>query len=191
MEASNEQKEGVSLQYEMNIPPAFATSFITFFNAQAQDILQTRSPRPVEPVLENHNANTSTQSQDTRQNEVRQRVFIAVKISKGEAFWLDPEQEKPNSKLSAVLQGLPADMIKEALKSLQWQGYIYETKPNYWYVARDLHLVDVIAYDNPSMPVYCPHCGKPVTKLYWYDAGWLCIDCLNARQHENDELAGE
>jgi len=160
-------------------------------DAQVQVSPQVFSPQPETPALENHNANTSTQSQDTRQKETLQRTFIAVKISKGEAFWLDPEQKKPNSKLSAVLQGLPADMIKEALKSLQWQGYIYETKPNYWYTARDLHLVDVVAYDNPSMSVYCPSCGKPTTRLYWYDTGWLCIDCLNSKQHQSDELFGE
>jgi hypothetical protein len=123
-----------------------------------------------------------------QQKEVLQRTFIAVKISKGDTFWADPEQEKPNRKLSSVLQGLPADMIKEALKSLQWQGYIYETKPNYWYTARDLHLVDVVYYNDPAKPVYCPSCGKPTTRLYWYDTGWLCVDCLNARQHSSDEL---
>ena len=160
-------------------------------DAQVQASPQVFSPQPETPALENHNAKTSTQPQDTRQNEVRQRVFIAVKISKGDTFWADSEQEKPNSKLSAILQGLSTDMIKEALKSLQWQGYIYETKPNYWYTVRDLHLIDVVAYDNPSMPVYCPRCGKPVTKLYWYDTGWLCVDCLNARQHQSDELFGE
>jgi len=126
-----------------------------------------------------------------QQKEVLQRTFIAVKISKNDTFWADPEQKKPNSKLSAVLQGLSAEEINAALKSLQWEGYIYETKPNYWYVARDLHFIDVVYYDDPAKPVYCPSCGKPVTKLYWYDTGWLCVDCLNSRQHQGDELSGE
>jgi len=174
------------------------SSTIPPLDAQAQANQQVSSSHPAGPAPDNHNVSTSTQAQQQatvmlskpapQQKEVLQRTFIAVKISKGEAFWADPEQEKPNSKLSSVLQGLPADVIQEALKSLQWQGYIYETRPNYWYTARDLHLVDVVYYNDPAKPVYCPSCGKPTTRLYWYDTGWLCVDCLNARQHSSDEL---
>jgi len=175
-------------------------------DTQTQANQQVFSPNPAGPAPGTHDAGTSTQTQQQamvtiseppqqqnapygptpQQKEVLQRVFIAVKLSKGEAFWLDPEQEKPNSKLSSVLQGLSADVIQEALKSLQWQGYVYETRPNYWYTARDLHLVDVVYYNDPAKPVYCPSCGKPVSKLFWYGADWLCIDCLNELQHDND-----
>jgi len=71
---------------------------------------------------------------------------------------------------------------------LQWQGYTTETKPGYWHAVKDLHLVDILAYDNPDMPVYCPRCMNPVVRLYWYDAEWLCVDCLNELQHQNDNL---
>jgi len=86
------------------------------------------------------------------------------------------------------LQGLTTGIIQEALKALQEEGYIMQVKPGYWHATKDLHLVDILAYDNPSMPVYCPNCMKPVTRLYWYDTEWLCVDCLNARQHQNEEL---
>jgi len=122
--------------------------------------------------------------------EIVQRVYLAVKLSERdyELFWSDPEQKQLNSKLTFVLQNLSIDTIKGILKALQWQGFIVETKPGYWHAVKDLHLVDILAYDNPDMPVYCPNCMKPVTRLYWYDTQWLCVDCLNERQHQNDDL---
>jgi len=118
----------------------------------------------------------------------QQRVYLAVKLSERDngPFWTDPEQKQLNSKLTFVLQNLTIDTIKDTLKALQWQGYIVETKPGYWHAVKDLHFIDVIAYYNPDMPVYCPNCMKPVTRLYWYGADWLCIDCLNELQHKND-----
>jgi len=32
------------------------------------------------------------------------------------------------------------------------------------------------------------HLGKSTSKLYDYAGDWLCVDCLNVRQHQNDEL---
>jgi len=122
--------------------------------------------------------------------EIAQRVYLAVKLSErdNEPFWSDPNLGEPNQKLYSVLQGLTTGIIQLALNALQEEGYIMQVKPNYWHATKDLHLVDVIAYDNPDMPVYCPNCMKPVTRLYWYDTEWLCVDCLNERQHQNDEL---
>ena len=105
-----------------------------------------------------------------------------------EPFWSDAELGEPNKKLYPVLQGLNTYLIQEALKALQQEGYIMEAKPGYWHAVKDLHLTEVIAYDNPDMPVYCPNCMKPVARLYWYDTEWLCADCLNERQHQNDDL---
>jgi len=45
-----------------------------------------------------------------------------------------------------------------------------------------------VIYDNPEKTVICPRCGKVVSKLYEYDGQWLCIDCLNEVQHQNDDL---
>jgi len=177
-------------------------------DAQAQANQQVLSPQPAGPALDSSQkeqttmlmvsnttqqeapAATQEQAPTLSKEEIAQRVFIAVKLSEkyNEPFWSDPELGEPNKKLYAVLQGLTTSVIQEALKSLQWQGYIYETKPNYWRVVKDLHFVDLLAYDNPDVPVYCPNCMKPVTRLYWYDTEWLCVDCLNERQHQNDEL---
>ena len=173
----------------MNIPPALATSFITFFNAQVQASMQVSSPLPAGSALDNSQQNTADKPTLTKE-ETLQRVYLAVKLSEkyNKPFWSDLEQKQLNNRFSSLLQRLSEDMIKEALKSLQWQGFIAETKPGYWHAVKDLHLVDILAYDNPDMPVYCPNCMKPVARLYWYDTEWLCADCLNERQHQNEEL---
>jgi len=122
--------------------------------------------------------------------EVLQRVYLSVKLSEkyNEPFWEDIELGEPNKKLYSALQGLTTGIIQEALRALQEEGYIMQVKPGYWHATNDLHLTDVLAYDNPDMPVYCPSCMKPVTRFYWYDTEWLCVDRLNERQHQNDEL---
>jgi len=177
-------------------------------DAQAQANQQVLSPQPAGPALAN---SAQTQQQATvmlsktmqqevpaepqeqptlSKEEIAQRVYLAVKLSERdhEPFWSDSEQKQLNGKLILVLQNLSTDTIKDTLKALQWQGYIMQVKPNHWHAVKGLHLVDLLAYDNPNMPVYCPNCMKPVSKLYWYDTEWLCVDCLNARQHQNDEL---
>jgi len=146
----------------------------------------------VDKPMQQQEAPETTQEQEkplTRE-ETLQRVYFAIKLSEkyNEPFWSDIELGEPNKKLYPALQGLNTYLIQEALKTLQWQGYIVEAKPGYWHATKDLHLLDILAYDNPDMPVYCPNCMKPVTRLYWYDAEWLCVDCLNARQHQNDDL---
>jgi len=45
-----------------------------------------------------------------------------------------------------------------------------------------------VIYDNPEKTVICPRCGEVVSKLYEYNGQWLCIDCLNEVQHQNDEI---
>ena len=142
------------------------------------------------PMQQEAPAEPHEQAPALTKEEIAQRVYLAVKLSEkyNEPFWSDPEQKQLNNKLTFVLQDLTTDTIKDTLKALQWQGYITETKPGYWHAVKDLHLVDILAYDNPDMPVYCPNCMKPVTRLYWYDTEWLCVDCLNARQHQNDDL---
>jgi len=142
------------------------------------------------PMQQEAPAEPHEQAPALTKEEIAQRVYLAVKLSErdNESFWSDPELGEPNKKLYPVLQGLTTGVIQEALKSLQWQGYITETKPGYWHAVRDPRFVDLLAYDNPDMPIYCPNCMKPVTRLYWYDTEWLCVDCLNARQHQNDDL---
>jgi len=174
-------------------------------NAQAQEPGPIALPGPVldslqkereamlmvdKPMQQEAPAEPHEQAPSLSKEEIVQRVYLAVKLAErdNEAFWSDPDLGEPNKKLYPALQGLTTYLIQEALKTLQWQGYIVETKPGYWHAVKDLHLVDILAYDNPDMPVYCPNCMKPVTRLYWYDGEWLCIDCLNARQHQNDDL---
>jgi len=142
------------------------------------------------PMQQEAPAEPQEQAPKLTKEEIIQRTFIAVKLSEkyNEPFWEDIELGEPNKKLYPVLQGLTTYLIQEALKALQEEGYIMEVKPNYWRAVRDLHIIDIVAYDNPDMPVYCPNCMKPVTRLYWYDTEWLCVDCLNARQHQNDDL---
>ena len=175
------------------------------FNAQAQEPGSIALPGPVldslqkeqtsmlmvdKPMQQEAPAEPHEQAPALTKEEIAQRVYLAVKLSErdNESFWSDPELGEPNKKLYPVLQGLTTGVIQEALKSLQWQGYITETKPGYWHAVRDPRFVDLLAYDNPDMPIYCPNCMKPVTRLYWYDTEWLCVDCLNARQHQNDDL---
>jgi len=170
---------------------ATMSSTCPHLDAQAQASPQVFSPKPETPMPDNHNA--TQQQQDAhygltpQQKEVLQRVFIAVKLVGDEAFWSDPQQKVPNNKIfPTLLQGLSAEEIKTALKSLQWQGNVYLQKPNVWKAVRDLYLVDVVAYDDPNMPTICPQCGRHVNRLYWYGTDWLCIDCLNELQHKND-----
>jgi len=184
---------------------ATKSSINPHLDTQAQSNQQVLSPIPAGyPVLE-----TTTQKQkqnmvmlsktmekeaiETTQERVKpltreellQRTFIAVKLSEkyGEPFWEDYEIGQPNQKLFSALQGLTTYLIQEALKTLQKEGHIMQVKPGYWHATKDLHLVNLVAYNDPNRSVYCPRCMKPTTKLYWYGAEWLCEDCLNELQH--------
>jgi len=44
-----------------------------------------------------------------------------------------------------------------------------------------------VIYDNPEKTVICPRCGKTKSRLYDYDGQWVCVDCLNELQHQNDD----
>jgi len=176
--------------------PQTPTSASPHSDTQAQANQQATSPRPAEPALDNNAtqpqqdapAEPQEQAPTLSKEEIAQRVFIAVKLVENEAFWSDSEQQVPNNKIfPTLLQGLSPEEIKAALKSLQWQGYIYEVKPNVWKAVRDLHLVDLVAYDDPNMPTICPQCGRHVTKLYWYGADWYCEDCLAERKRQRGE----
>ena len=192
-----------------NAPAATKSSINPHLDTQAQSNQQVSSPIPagsvLEPTTQNQKQNmvmlTKTMEKEASEppqerekslskEEIIQRVYLAVKLAErdSEAFWSDPDLGEPNKKLYPALQGLTTYLIQEALKALQKEGYIMQVKPGYWHATKDLHLVDILVYDNPDMPVYCPNCMKPTTRLYWYDAGWLCVDCLNARQHQNEEL---
>jgi len=192
-----------------NTPTATKSSINPHLDIQAQDNQQVSSPIPagsvLEPTTQKQKQNMvmlsktmekeATETPKERQQplsreEALQEVYLGVRLAENynEPFWSDTELGEPNKKLYPVLQGLTTGVIQEALKALQEGGYIMQVKPGYWHAAKDLHLVDILAYDNPDMPVYCPNCMKPTTRLYWYDTEWLCVDCLNARQHQNDEL---
>ena len=45
-----------------------------------------------------------------------------------------------------------------------------------------------LAYNDPDKSVYCPRCMRTTTQLYDYGGQWLCVDCLNELQHQNDDL---
>jgi len=160
---------------------------------QQVTVMLSKTTQETKAVEKETSAAPQEQQKPLTKEEVIQRTFIAVQLSEkyGEPFWEDIELGEPNKKLFPALQGLYTEEIKEALKSLQRQGFIAETKLGQWRAVRDLHLLDILYYNDPAKPVYCPSCGKPVTKLYWYDTGRLCVDCLNARQHQSDELFGE
>jgi len=189
--------------------PTTKSSINPHLDTQAQSNQQVSSPIPAGSVLESTTQNQkqnmvmlsktmekeATEPPQEREKplskeEILQRTYLAVKLSEkyNEAFWSDPELGEPNKKLYSVLQGLTTGIIQLALNALQKEGYIMQVKPGYWHTTKDLHIVDILAYDNPDMPVYCPNCMKPTTRLYWYDTEWLCVDCLNERQHQNEEL---
>jgi len=179
-----------------NAHAAAMSSISPHSDTQVQANQQVGSPRPAEPALDNNatqpqqDAPTEPQEQapTLSKEEIAQRVFISIKLVENEAFWQDSEQQVPNNKIfPTLLQGLSAEEIKTALKSLQWQGFVYETKPNVWKAVRDPHLVDVVAYDDPNMPTICPQCGRHVTKLYWCGIDWCCSDCLAKKKSQNGE----
>jgi len=188
---------------------ATKSSINPHLDTQAQSNQQVSSPIPAGSVLETTTQNqkqnmvmltkttekeateiTQEREKPISKEEVIQKVYLAVRLSEkyNEPFWSDPELGEPNKKLYPALQGLTTYLIQEALNALQQEGYIMQVKPGYWHAVKDLHLVYILAYDNPDMPVYCPNCVKPTTRLYWYSDQWLCVDCLNERQHQSDEL---
>jgi len=187
-----------------NTPTATKSSINPHLDTQAQSNQQVSSPIPagsvLEPTTQNQKQNmvmlsktmekeatetTQEREKPLSKEEVVQKVYLGVKLAErdNEAFWSDPDLGEPNKKLYPVLQGLTTGVIQEALKALQEEGYIMQVKPRYWHVTKDLHLVNLVAYNDPNRLVYCPRCMKPTTKLYWYGAEWLCEDCLNELQH--------
>jgi len=76
------------------------------------------------------------------------------------------------------------DVITQALSALQTQGSIYQPKLNIWKAVSDPRITDKLQYGSA---IACPQCGKPTTQFYLYDDDWMCVDCLNARQHQNDD----
>jgi len=116
-------------------------------------------------------------------NEAAERMYIAIKYNDGKEFWQNEEISEPNKEFFPYLQGFTTDMIQQSLAILQKQGDIYKQKPNVWKAVKDPRLVDTLSYPRA---IACPHCGKLTTQLYWYSDDWVCIDCLNERQHEND-----
>jgi len=141
------------------------------------------------PMQQEAPAEPHEQAPKLTKEEIAQRVYLAVKLSEkyGEPFWSDAELGEPNKKLYPALQGLTTGVIQEALKALQEEGYIMQVKPGYWHVAKDLHLVNLVVYNDPRS-VYCPRCMRTTTQLYDYGGQWLCVDCLNELQHQNDDL---
>jgi len=174
-------------------------------------------PQPAEPALENHNASTSTQAQqqatvmlskpvqETKatqketpaapltKEQVLGKVFVAVSKSDRKPFWQDKEQGEPSPGLVPYLKGLFTDEITYALNALLKEGIIQEIKPDTYKTVKPLpfEIPPIEFYSGESGKVICPQCGKATAKLYDYAGDWLCVDCLNERQHSNDNLFGE
>jgi len=110
-------------------------------------------------------------------------MYIAIKYNDGKEFWQNEEISEPNKEFFLYLQGFTTNMLQQSLTTLQKQGNIYKQRPNVWKAVKDPRLADNLSYPQA---VACPRCGKPTKQLYWYDDEWMCIDCLNERQHEND-----
>jgi len=175
----------LSPQPETPVPDTYNTEQATQTQQQATVLLskttqQTRAAEQEAPV--------TPQQQDARLKEAVQRVYNAVCVAqrKDEPFWQREDLGQPNENLFPALETLTTDLIEKALQTLERQGYIYQQKPNHWRTVRHLYVADIVYYNDPEHLVYCPNCGKPVSKLYWYGADWLCIDCLNELQHKND-----
>jgi len=166
-------------------------------DAQAQDISQVSSPQPEIPVPDNHNTEQPTQAtqeenqekKEDKDLEARQKVYNAICIAekRNEPFWQREDLGEPNENLFEALEGLTTDQIEKALMELEWSGYIYRQKPNVWRTFKPFHAVDIVYYNNPEHLVYCPNCGKPTSKLFWFGASWYCSDCLAAKKSQNGE----
>jgi len=181
-------------------------------DAQAQADQQVLSPQPAGPALANsaqtqqqatlllsrttqqtrtveQEAPATPQQQAARLKEAIQRVYNAVCVAqrKDEPFWEREDLGQPNEDLFPALETLTTDLIEKALQTLERQGYIYQQKPNHWRTVRHLYIADIVYYNDPEHLVYCPNCGKPVSKLYWYGADWCCSDCLAAKKQENGD----
>jgi len=186
-------------------------------DTQAQANQEVLSPNLAEPVPDNHNAEQATQTQqqttvmlsrttqqtraaekeilatpqqqDARKREALQRVYNAVCVAerKHEPFWEREDLGEPNENLFPALEGLTTDLIENALQTLEWQGYIYQQKPNHWRTVRRLYIADIVYYNDPEHPVYCPNCGKPVSKLFWFGGDWVCLNCLAKKKSQRGE----
>jgi len=223
METGNDQKEVLYLQEKINIPPAFVTSFLPFFDAQAQANQSVDSPLLAEPVLENHNASTAadtttlqsrtkkvmqiertstvpapapqttplpestpTQAQLANFRRVMSKVYRAVLESNRQPFWQDSENLDPNPNLLYYLVGLTGDQISNGLAALVRESYVAEVRENVYKAVKEFPAFQF--YSGEQGAVICPQCGKATAKLYDYAGDWLCVDCLNERQHSNEEL---
>jgi P4 family phage/plasmid primase-like protien len=113
-----------------------------------------------------------------------ERVYIAIKYNVGKEFWKDEQLGEPNAAFYPYLQGMNTDIITQALSALQTQGSIYKPKPNIWKAVSDPRTADKLSY---SSAIACPQCSKPTSQLYSYDDDWMCVDCLNARQHQGED----
>jgi len=175
----------LDLQNSQQVPsPSPAGSVHNATQKEQTTMLMVDKPMQQEAPAEPHE-----QAPSLSKEEIVQRVYLAVKLSEkdNEPFWSDPELGEPNKKLYPVLQGLTTGVIQEALKALQEEGYIMQVKPNYWHATKDLRLINLVVYNDPRS-VYCPRCMRTTTQLYDYGGQWLCVDCLNELQHQNDDL---
>ena len=62
------------------------------------------------------------------------QVLDAVKLTQELGITLDPDN--PDPRLSSALANLYPDEIREALKTLEHSGDIYEPRPGYWKLVR-------------------------------------------------------
>ena len=142
------------------------------------------------PTPQQTNAETQANAEESQMpsinaNEATERMYIAIKYNDGKEFWQNEEISEPNKEFFPYLQGFTTDMLQQSLTILQNQGNIYKQRPNVWKAVKDPRLVDNLSYPKA---IACSRCGKPTKQLYWYDDEWMCLDCLNERQHENDEV---
>jgi len=186
-------------------------------DTQVQANQQATSPRPAEPALDNYNAEQATQTQqqatlllsrttqqaraaekeilatpqqqDARLKEAIQRVYNAICVAqrKDEPFWTREDLGQPNEDLFPALETLTTNLIEKALQTLERQGYIYQQKPNHWRTVRRLYIADIVYYNDPEHPVYCPNCGKPTGKLFWFGGDWVCLNCLAKKKSQRGE----
>jgi len=129
---------------------------------------------------------TPTQAQLTNFRRVMSKVYRAVIESNRQPFWQDAENADPNPNLLYYLVGLTGDQISNGLAALVREGYVAEVRENVYKAVKEFPAFEF--YSGEQGEVICPQCGKATAKLYDYAGEWLCVDCLNERQHSNDEL---
>jgi len=159
-------------------------------------LLRINAPISADPQPSNANTAERQSNAETQANapeskiptidakQAAERVYVAIKYNEGKEFWKDEQLGEFNPAFSPYLQGLTKEMVLQALSAMQLRGDIYRLTANTWKVVNDPRIEDKLSY---SSPIACPECGKPTTQLYWYDDDWMCIDCLNERQHQNGD----